>query len=69
MVFIMRKETETSEAKLRNQLTPIYGLDDLILMLDTHPELMPIIVEMAKQVVKNKPKIKSLLKKIENEKK
>ena len=63
----MRKETP--EAKLRNQLTPIYGLDDLILMLDTHPELMPIIVEMDKQVVKNKPKIKSLLKKIENEKK
>ena len=54
-------ETETLEAKLRNQLTPIYGLADMILALDKNPDLMPIVVGTAKQVDVNKKKIEQIL--------
>lgn len=62
----MAKHVETLEAKLRNQLTPLYGLSDLILLLDDNPKLKPILIEMAKQAQINKKEIDRLLIEIEN---
>lgn len=62
----MEKHIETLEAKLRNQLTPLYGLSDLILLLDDNPDLKPILIEMAKLAQKSKKEIDRLLIEIEN---
>ncbi len=64
------KSVETLEAKLRNQLTPIYGICDIILLLDGEegmmkPELIKIIIDLANLANKNKDKIDKLLQKIE----
>ena len=58
--------TETLEAKLRNQLSPIYGLADIVLLIDKSPGLIPIAMDMAKQVISNKDRVNLLLKLIEN---
>lgn len=58
-------EKETLEAKLRNQLTPIYGLADLVLLLDLRPEIKHILVNQAKQVMRNKQSIHLILQGIE----
>lgn len=58
-------ENETLEAKLRNQLSPIYGLADMILLIDEKPEMKQLIIEQAKQAVKNKEAIDLLLVEIE----
>lgn len=58
-------EHETLEAKLRNQLSPIYGLADMILLLDEKPEIKELLIKQAKQVKINKPIIDLLLKGIE----
>lgn len=58
-------ENETLEAKLRNQLSPIYGLADMILLIDEKPEMKQLIIEQAKQAVKNKDVIDLLLVEIE----
>lgn len=52
---------ETLEAKLRNQLSPIYGLVDMILLMEKNPEIKELLVKQAKQCVKNKQVIDSLL--------
>ena len=57
---------ETLEAKLRNQLTPIYGLAQMVLLLKKNPAMQDILIMSAKQVIKNQKKIDFLLKKIEN---
>lgn len=59
-------ETETLEAKLRNQLTPLYGLADMVLALEKNPKLMPIIIQNAEQVNINKRKIEQLLSAMES---
>jgi len=56
---------ETAEAKLRNQLSPLYGLAETILRLDDHPKMRTIIFDMAKQAIKNKEAIDLLLVEIE----
>jgi hypothetical protein len=61
----MRFNEETLEAKLRNQLTPIYGLADVILMIEEKPELLKIAIEMAKQSIENKNNINLILSGIE----
>lgn len=66
------KSIETLEAKLRNQLTPIYGLADLVILIEDEEgqmkqSLLEIIIDMAHQVNKNKDKIDKLLKKIESQ--
>lgn len=58
-------ENETPVAKLRNQLTPLYGLAQLVIKLNTNPELIPIIIESAQQAINNKEEIDKLLKEIE----
>ena len=60
-----KTDKETLEAKLRNSLTPAYGLADMVLLIDKNPAIIPIIIKSAKQVVKNKNSIDTLLKKIE----
>ncbi len=63
-------EPETLEAKLRNQLTPIYGLADMVLAMEKHEfkntELNKLVVETAKQVKKNQLQIINLLQQIES---
>lgn len=61
----MERELETLEAKLRNQLSPLYGLADIILLLDENPDLKPILIQQAKQSQLNMKKIDLLLKGIE----
>lgn len=68
---ILPKDTETYEAKLRNQLTPLYGLSSMILMLEERKddiELINIIINAAKQAETNKKKVDKLLTLIENKK-
>lgn len=58
-------ENETLVAKLRNQLSPIYGLANMILMMEEKPEIKQLIIKQSEQVVKNKTKIDQLLTAIE----
>ncbi len=58
-------ENETLEAKLRNQLSPIYGLVDMILLMEEKPEIKELLIKQAKQAVKNKKIIDLLLAGIE----
>lgn len=68
-----KKAKETLEAKLRNQLTPVVGLAEMVLIMDkdekNKPALMKLVVKTAKQVLKNNLKIIKLLQDIENQKK
>ena len=48
---------ETLEAKLRNQLSPLYGLADLVLLGYDNPEIKPILIREAKKALKNRKKI------------
>ena len=61
-------DEETLEAKLRNQLTPIYNLAQVVLTLDEKPEIKDIAISLAKQCLINKSQIDSLLVQIENKK-
>ena len=58
-------ENETLEAKLRNQLSPIYGLVDMILLMEQKPEIKELLIKQAKQAVTNKEIIDLLLAGIE----
>lgn len=58
-------ENETLEAKLRNQLSPIYGLVDMILLMEEKPEIKELLIKQAKQAVTNKEIIDLLLAEIE----
>jgi hypothetical protein len=58
--------TETPEAKLRNLLTPIYSLAMMMVTIDENPEIKPLAIDQAKQVMMNKNKIRSILLEIEN---
>jgi len=61
---------ETAVDKLRNQLSPHYGLPEMILAIENHPEkkdgLMKLIIEQGKQAQANKQRIDELLIEIEN---
>lgn len=59
-------DSETLEAKLRNQLSPIYGLADLVLLIDEKEGIKQLCIEQAKQAIKNKEEIDNLLVNIEN---
>lgn len=59
-------EEETPEAKLRNQLTPLYSLADIAIHLKEKPELIDIVVDVATQAIKNQERINQLLIEIEN---
>ncbi len=68
---ILPKDTETYPAKLRNALTPLYGLSQMILLLEVKDkyeisELMNLIIDSAKQAEKNRPRIDKLLKLIDS---
>ncbi len=58
-------QPETLEAKLRNQLGPIYGLADVVLAIDKKEGIKEIAIKMAKQVMVNKDQITVLLEAIE----
>lgn len=66
---VLPKDNETLEAKLRNKLTPLYGLSEMILGLTKYPEkkdvLLEVIIEAAQSAQNNKGKIDTLLKLIE----
>jgi len=55
---------ETLEAKLRNQLSPIYGL---ALAMEKNPQIMNIVIGMAKEATANKARIDELLSEIEKQ--
>ena len=59
-------EEETSVAKLRNALSPHYGLPDMVLMMDKRPEIRPLLFKQAEQAKKNGERIRELLTLIEN---
>lgn len=63
----MEKTVETPIAKLRNQLTPIYGLVDMVLMIDAKIEMKELCIEEAERCIKNSEKIKPLLTEIESQ--
>ena len=60
------KDIETVSAKLRNALSPHYGLPSVILKLREHPEILKISEDMANQAIKNNMVIDSLLKQIDD---
>ena len=60
------KDTETVSAKLRNALSPHYGLPSVISKLREHPEILKIVEDMANQAIKNNMIIDSLLKQIDD---
>lgn len=64
----MNREEETLEAKLRNQLTPIYGLSNIVLAMINNPGigLEKIVLESIDQINTNKPIIDDILKQLEN---
>ncbi len=60
-------DTETLEAKLRNKLSPIYSLADIIIALEKNfsPELLKIAIDTAKKTKTNQSEIDTILKKID----
>lgn len=60
---------ETNADKLRNALSPLYGLALMVVNLENHPELLPIVISTAKKAARSKQTIDDLLIKIENESK
>lgn len=52
---------ETLEAKLRNLLTPLYSLADIVVLSENNKELHKISIDVAKQAIINKEKINELL--------
>ena len=59
------KHVETVAAKLRNALSPHYGLPSVISKLREHPEILKIVEDMAEQAIKNNLMIDDLLKQID----
>ncbi len=59
---------ETWEARLRNQLSPLYGLADMVMHMDDNPEIKKMVIESAKRAIENRSKIDFLLRKIESNK-
>jgi hypothetical protein len=53
-------EKETPIAKLRNQLTPLYALSGVVLLIDT-PGIKEIALDMAKSASNSKDRINLLL--------
>lgn len=47
--------------KLRNKLSPIYGLADMVLEIKENPELLDIVIECAQKVKDNKDDIDEIL--------
>ena len=57
---------ETLSAKLRNALSPHYGLPSVILKLREHLEILKIVEDMAEQALKNNFRIDALLNAIDS---
>ena len=68
----MKRTKETHEAKLRNQMSPMYGLYEMVLFFAEDKDqkkkeaIMKIMISSAKQAKKCAPKVKELLLTIEN---
>ena len=61
---------ETTTDKLRNALSPIYGLAQMVLLIEEskgsyNPKVIELIINTAKQTIKNKSRIDKLLIKLE----
>ena len=56
---------ETAVDKLRNKLSPHYGLPEMIFVIDEHPKMKGLIIEQARQAKMNKKRIDELLVEIE----
>ncbi len=61
-------QTESPESKLRNSLTPIYNLAEMVLLMDKKEGLKEVVMDTAKQVIANRKRIDELLVMIENKK-
>lgn len=61
------KDEETLTAKLRNQLSPIYGLAEMIINSENDSDLMALTIEQARQAISLKSVIDNLLLAIEHE--
>lgn len=62
----LQDNKETLGAKLRNALSPHYGLPSAVLKLRDHPEILKIVEDMAEQAIKNNYTIDSILAIIDN---
>jgi hypothetical protein len=66
------KDTETLTAKLRNALSPAYGLAQMILLTeenqDKKEDMWELLVEAAKQAEKQQERIDKILSKLEEQK-
>lgn len=58
---------ETLAAKLRNALSPHYGLPSVILKLRKHPEVLKIAEDMAEQALKSNLRIDAILAAIDSQ--
>lgn len=58
---------ETLVAKLRNKLSPAYGLAEIVLLIDKNPDIKDIMIAQAKQAIENKKAIRELLVQLESE--
>ena len=58
---------ETAVAKLRNQLSPHYGLPEMIFAIDKHPKMKELLIAQANQANENKKRIDELLVEIESD--
>lgn len=60
----MEQIEETNLSKLRNRLTPLYGLSDIVLAFKDGHDLKDIMIESAQQAVENQEPIQDILKDI-----
>lgn len=60
-------DNETLAAKLRNALSPHYGLPSVILKLREHPEVLKIVEDMAEHALKNNLRIDAILTAIDSQ--
>jgi len=57
----MKQDNETNIAKLRNQLSPIYGIVDMLLHCEGNEQLLALTIQQARQALDNKDRIDELL--------
>lgn len=56
---------ETLSAKLRNQLTPLYSLAEMIVLGKDNPEILDAVIECAENALENRKTIDKLLTEID----
>lgn len=60
-----KDSAETPASKLRNLLSPAYGLADIVLALETRPDMLPLALESARLAKSTQTDIHAVLKQID----